>query len=374
MSRIMAGALAGLVLSLLPSCNLPSKTGPEAAASSTQPVNVQTAPVERRALPEWLNLSGSLLASRQGQIAADSSGVITRLYVDRGDRVERGAAIAEVNPDTSRIQATASRAQAAAVEAQLTATEQDCARSEKLFVERAISQAQLDRARAACAAQRSSLEAAKAQAELARTGLGRTLIRAPYAGQVGERMVEVGTFVQPATPILSLYADGLLRVRFAVPESFAARVATGQAVEVEPAGLPGKVLTGTVQTLGPALREQTRDRMVEAELLPMDGVLPGMSGLVRLSLGDQPQWAVPEAALTGDPARLFAVREGRAFEMVVEAGTARDGFVAILRDLKEGDVVVVNPPEGLKDGQTVAVQGAAQGASAPADASAGKQE
>lgn len=371
MRHITVSLLASLALCLLFACSSPPKTDPTAAAKDTQPVNVQSAPVERRALPEWLYLTGSLVASQQGQIAADSNGVVTRLYVDRGDRVERGAALAEVDSATTRLSAAAGRAQAEAVAAQLAAAEQECARSERLFTERAISQAQLDRARATCAAQRSSLEAARAQAELARTGLGRTLIRAPRAGTVGERLVEVGAFVQPATPIVSLYAEGLLRARFAVPEAWAGRVSEGQAVEVEPVGLPGRSLTGRVRTLAPALREQTRDRVVEAELDPAEGALPGMSGLVRLSLGDQPQWAVPEAALTGEPARVYVVREGRAFELVVEEGSKRDGYVAIRRDLQEGDRVVLSP-SGLRDGQQV-IEGASASAAGIAQPAQGAQ-
>lgn len=336
-------------------CHLPA-SGPTAADADRVPVKVETTTVAIEPMPSWLVMTGTLVSSQQAQVAADATGVITSVRVERGQKVHRGDVLAEVDTRITDLSARAGAYQAEAVDAQLKAAEADCKRTEQLFSQQVIAQAQYERAMAGCQAQRASLQAARANAAMATTNVAKAQIRAPFEGTVGEKLVEVGNFVQAASPVVSLYGAGLLRVRFTVPEASATLVDFNQRVEVLPVADREHPVPGTVRFLGPALREQTRDRVVEAELVPTDRpILPGMFAEVRVEVAQQPSPVVPKSAIVGDDMvhRLFLVREGRAFEVVVKTGSEREGMVAVQTDLREGDVVVLNPPATLHDGQKV---------------------
>lgn len=320
------------------------------------PTKVTTVAAELTPMPVVLQVTGTLAAEQEAQIGADVGGIVTDVRFELGQHVSKGDILAVLDTRTSKAQAAASIAQAAAQQAQLATLDQDCARTEKLFAEKAISQAQYDRTMGQCAAQREALQAAKASASAAGALVDRAQIRAPFSGVIGEKLVEVGQFLQGPSPIASLYADGPLLVRLTVPEAQATQIAVGSVVRVFPSAAPDKVATGTVRSLGGALRSRTRDLVVEALLDAADPALrPGMFARVEVEGTAQPTLSVPENALreSGIAKHLFVVREGRAFELVARTGLSRDGRVAILTDLNPGDLVVLDPPADLRDGRQV---------------------
>lgn len=336
--------------------------GPEGDALSSArveegpPVAVSTARAEAGTTPVTIPMVGTLVADQQAQIAADTNGVVVETRFERGQRVRRGEVLAVVDTRISALSATASAAQAAAQRAQLEVADSDCKRSKSLFDQGVIAAAQWERVRAGCEAQAKALEAASASADVAASNLDRTKIRAPFDGVVGERMVEVGQFVGAANPIGSIYASGPLRVRVSVPESQSSGVRVGGLVTVTPTATPDQSFQGEVRYVSGAIREMTRDLIVEAVLAEEHEVLrPGMFARVDLQVADRPGVLVPTGALVreGTINRLYFVKDGFAVEKVVRVGAERDGKVAILSDVVEGDVVIVDPRPPLKDGSRV---------------------
>jgi len=320
------------------------------------PVAVTTAAAEVRPMPQQIELVGTLVADRQVQVAADTTGTIVETRVERGQAVARGDVLAVVDTRLTRLSSAMSTAQAAAQLAQAEVAERDCARADELFAVGAISQAQHERTSAVCRAQKEAATAAAASRDLAGTQLERTTIRAPFAGVVGERFVELGAFVSSQSPVVTLYAPGPLRLRMTVPETQVAGVEPGRRVRFRPSALPGEGFGATVRFVSGALREQTRDLVVEAVLdEEVPALKAGMFGSATLEVGEVEMVTVPEAALRteGPVHRLFTVRDQRAFEVVVRVGPTRDGVRAVTSDLRAGDVVVVGPPPELRDGGRV---------------------
>jgi membrane fusion protein (multidrug efflux system) len=216
--------------------------------------------------------------------------------------------------------------------------------------------AQYERTRAACEAQARAADAARATADLAGSNEERTKVKAPFSGIVGERMVEVGAFVQGPTPVASLYADGPLRVKISVPETQSAGIAEGSAVAVFPTALDGVSVAARVKYVAGAIREMTRDLVVEAVLDAEDPRLrPGMSVRVEVEVARAPAIVVPETAIrtVEGVSSLFVVRDGVAVQRVVRLGSRAEGRVAVLTDLTEGEQVIAAPPTTLRDGAKV---------------------
>lgn len=333
------------------------KPGDEAQAdAASEALTVTTAAAETAPMPRRITLVGTLVADRQVQVAADTNGTIVETRVERGQSVEKGEVLAVIDTRLSRLSAAASTAQAAAQLAQSEVAERDCARAEELFGAGAISRAQYERTLASCRAQKEAAAAAAASRELAGTQLERTTIRAPFAGVVGERFVEIGGFVGSQSPVVTLYAPGPLRLRMTVPETQVAGVEPGRRVTFHPSALPTQAFGATVRFVSGALREQTRDLVVEAVLdEEVPALKAGMFGSAELDVGEEPMVVVPVEALRseGPVHRLFKVSDGRAQEVVVRVGPEAGGKRAVLSDVAAGDLVVVAPPAKLRDGGKV---------------------
>ncbi len=325
-------------------------------AAPPPPVAVKTAPVEIRKMPKTLTLTGSVMADKQSEVAANVAGRVLTAPVERGEKVRAGQVLAVVDARGAAFSASAASAQSKVAEEQQHLAEADCTRADALWEKGAASKQEYDRLKTQCAAQKYSASAARANADLAQKQLGDTTIRAPFDGIVGERYVNVGEYVQAQTKVASLYRITPVRIQVSVPETAVPLVHQGQTLQVQVAAFGEREFPAVVKYVAPALRQQTRDLLVEAVAENKDGALrPGMFATVSLLVGEEELPTVPAAAVLaeGTTKRIFVARGGQAWELVVRTGATRDGRVAVLEALAAGDQVIVQPPPGLHDGSSV---------------------
>lgn len=347
------------VLALAAGCHKPEAADDkpaQAKAEAQAPVKVETAPVETRKMPRYLTLTGTMLANRQSEVAANVSGRIVDTAIERGQAVKLGQPLAIVDSKAAGLSAAAATAQSRAAESQVALAQQDCDRADKLFSQGAMSKAEFDRVKTQCTAQLYSASAARANADLSAKLAGDAVIRAPFDGVVGERYVNVGEYVQPPTRVASVVSIDPVRVQISVPESAVAMVREGQTLDLHVAAWPDRAFPARVKYVSPALRPATRDLVVEALAPNKDGALrPGMFATVQLLVGEEDQPTVPAEALRvdGTVKRLFLAKSGQAVELVVRTGVSKDGRVAVLDALSNEDKVVVRPPASLRDGAAI---------------------
>jgi membrane fusion protein (multidrug efflux system) len=325
-------------------------------AQALDPVKVQTAPVDHEQMPRYLTLTGSVVADRQSEVAANVAGRITNTYIERGQPVKLGQPLAMVDSKAAGFSAAAALAQSRAAETQMQLAKEDCARADTLFTQGSIGRAEYDRAKTQCTAQLYQANAARANADLASKLAGDTVIRAPFDGIVGERYVNVGEYVQPPSKVASVYSIDPARITISVPEPAVSQVQEGQTLSVQVAAWPEREFPAVVRFVSPALRPNTRDLIVEALAKNDEGLLrPGMFATVLLVTGEEEEPTVPVAAIKTDGTvhRLFLAKNGQAFEMVVRTGVAKNGRIAVLEPLATGEQVIVQPPPGLRDGSAI---------------------
>lgn len=344
-------------IGLIAGCKKPEAAAQDSkAAPKLAPVKVETTQVEHQKMPRYLTLTGSVLADKSSEMAANVSGRVTGTYVERGQPVKAGQVIAVVDSKAASFQAAAATAQSQVAETQVELARQDCVRADTLFKEGAIPKAEYDRQKTQCTAQLYSASAARANADLAGKLAGDTIIKAPIDGIIGERYVNVGEYVQPSSRVASVYAVNPVRVSISVPEVVVSQVHEGQTLDVHVSAYPDRSFPATVKFVSPALRAQTRDLIVEANAQNDDGALkPGMFATVLLLTGEEEQPTVPVEAIKSDGTirRLYLAKEGTAYEMVVRTGVQKDGRVAVLEPLPQGEKVIVKPPPGLRDGAAI---------------------
>ncbi|MBX3233222.1 MAG: efflux RND transporter periplasmic adaptor subunit [Labilithrix sp.] len=341
-------------------CKKPPQAEGEAqltsATSEGTPIKVQSAPVVEKPMPEHLVLTGTLKASQESQVAADGAGKVTATFVERGQHVKQGETLALLDARGANLQVNTLNAQSALAQAQLEQAQRECDRVKALRDSGAISQAEYDRTTSQCQTTQWSVAAAQAQTKSAQKIVGDSVIRAPFAGIVGERFVNVGQYVAPQTPIVSLYTPDPLRLELTVPEANVGGLKQEQVVTFSVSAFEKDRFQGTVRYIAPNVRPQTRDLIIEALCPNADGKLkPGMFAVAQLETAEKPLPTVPLAALQKGPdaTKAYVVVDKHVQERIVQTGSEKDGAVAILAGMKVGEQVILSPGADVRDGAKV---------------------
>jgi len=327
-----------------------------AAAEAAASIHVVTSTVAEKPMPEYLTVTGSLRADVESNIAADATGKVLQMLIERGQHVTRGQVIATLDARSASLSAAAAQAQARLAQSQLDQAQRECERVKHLLQTGAISQAEFDRQTSQCTAQQWSAAAAEAQQQSATKLLGDTSLRAPFNGIIGERMVNVGQYVEPRTQVASIYSPDPLRLAVTIPEANLAAIQQDMAVTFTVAAFGDERFSATVKYISPNVRESTRDLVVEALAPNADGRLrPGMFAVARIELSEQPRPVVPAASIKKDDseAHVFVVASKEVQDRLVQLGETKGDLVAVLSGIHAGEAVVLQPGPDVRDGARV---------------------
>lgn len=345
---VLVGGAASLV-----GCKKPADAQSEDAAP---PVHVESAEVTTVDAPIHLRLTGTLKGARETDLAANAAGRVTRTVVERGQLVKAGDLIAQLDTSAAALSLAEARVAVATAKTQEEISKADCARYEALKGKGTMSDLEYDQATAKCKTAPLSLEAAKARQNMAAKNVGDGTIRAPFAGIISERFVDVGEYVQPASKVVSISQVGELRLELTVPEADLAHLKEGSKVTFSVAAYPNDSFKGVVKYISGAVRATTRDLVAEAIVEnESKKLLPGMFADVSLSTGSQKLASVPLAAVfeRQEKKHVFVVVNNRLEERVLQYGPEVDGRLTVHVGVKAGEKVVVGKLQGLQNGARV---------------------
>jgi membrane fusion protein, multidrug efflux system len=351
-----AGALAfaiGSLIALTSGCSSPAAA---ASHKEGEPVAVEKATVDERAVPRTVALTGTLVANREAEVASDAAGRVLATFVERGDLVSSGAPLARLDARAAALGTAEAAATAAGLRAEDENAKLECERAERLFAQKAISRAERDRTATTCTSASSQRSAADARAGLARKNLSDALIRAPFTGVVVERGVDVGEYVAPGRTVATLVELRTLRLELAVPESATSAVKAGGTVTFEVAAHPGREFSGVIGRLSPKLRTESRDQLVEVAIDNAEGALrPGMFATARLVVGEDRLPSLPASAVVGraPSERVFVIKNSRVEERIVSSGVKTGERVALRKGVAPGEVVILAPSDKITDGARI---------------------
>ena len=320
-------------------------------------IKVETAAVTSKPVPQFITLTGSLAANRTSQVASDGTGKVTQTFVERGTLVNAGAPLLKLDARTVNLSAAEARAQVQAARVLAERAKRDCSRAKELLDQSAINQAEFDRMTADCQGTAAQAQAALAREDMASKAIGDAIIRAPFAGIVDQRSVDVGEYVRAGNPVATVVEIDPLRLQLTVPETYVGKVSEGQKVEFEVAAYPDETrFQATVKYVGAAMRTQSRDLIVEAVVDNKGGRLrPGMFAVAHLAIGELSQPVIPITAVRQDSelARVFTIHDGRTEEHLVQLGRRMGTDIVIVSGLKVGDKIVAKLTDDVRDGVKV---------------------
>jgi membrane fusion protein, multidrug efflux system len=308
------------------------------------PVSVVAVTLRREPFAQQMEAVGTARANEAVDITAKLSNRVTAIRFREGQQVKAGEVLVEFDGEQAR--ATLAEAEAA-----LSDSRSQYKRSRELYATKALSEAQLDQLQA-------TLSANEARVAGARSLLNDTIIRAPFAGRVGLRNISVGSYVSPGTVITTLDDTSVIKLDFSVPEVFLATVQEGLQISARTSAYPDTEFKGKVSSIDSRLDPVSRAVIVRARIANADGRLkPGMFMTVKLLRSDVPALMLPEEALVpeGNKKFVFVVRDGKAVRSEVQTGRRRPGEVEIVSGLDDGDVVVTEGTQKIRDGVAVKV-------------------
>jgi membrane fusion protein (multidrug efflux system) len=329
----------------------------KAADADAPPIAVSLVAVKEVKTPRFVTLSGTLVGSEQAAVAAGAAGKVIATYIERGSVVKKGAVLARLDARAVGAQAAQAAADLEGLKIQAAQSKLDCERTEKMFEKGAISKADYDRTHTQCEASKWTVSSAEARRTLTAEALKDTEIRAPFSGMIVERTVSAGEYVRPDSRVATLVDVDSLRVEITVPEADVTSVKQGMQVAFRTtADADGPVYHGKIRYVGPAVRRQSRDAIVEAVFENAGRNLrPGMFVTAKIALGEQTLPTVPATAVRSEGAlkHVFVASDGRLEDRLVQAGEPQDGHVPIVTGLKPGEQVVAQLTPDVRDGAKV---------------------
>ena len=340
--RALSGVAAALALL---GCSGPGPDAKPAAGS----VPLESFVVKAERTPLERQLDGTIEAVNQGTVAAQTSGRVAAILYDVNDFVPAGAVIVRLRATEQRVgmlQAQAGLREATAREAEAQTRYQRIA---DMYDRKVVAKAMLDEATANRDAAVARLAAAKAALESAQEGVAYTEIRAPYAGIVTKRNVEVGETVSPGTPVMSGLSLQFLRVAVDVPQSIVEQVRRIRKAAVY---VNGRRIEATKLTVFPEAATPSNTFRARLELPENAADLyPGMFVKVAFVVGDADRLLVPASALVerSEVTAVYVVdASGRTSLRQIRPGHRFDDKVEVLAGLGAGERVAADPIAAMK--------------------------
>jgi len=368
------------------------------AAEQLRPRAVKLEQAQVRDVRRAVDLIGTLAAREEVTVSAEVAGRVSKLAHDLGDRVTEGSPLVELDAEKLQYRAQAQRAaleqarakygasgdgdlpplekvpEVVSTTAQLADAQQRLDRAKSLASRNLVPQSDLDAAQTrldtARAAHdqalasgrqlRADIQAQASSLRLAERELRDAVIRAPFEGFVAERLVSLGQFVQPQTPVMRIVRLHPLKLTAEVPERFAPWIETGHPILVRVDAYPGQVTQGRLVRVSPSVNLKSRAFAVEGEVPNPDGRLkPGTFARVQIRTDHIDRAiTIPAAAVQSryGTNRVFVVNSGQLAGREIILGDRLDDRVEVTQGLQAGTSIVANDVEQLTDGMKVTVK------------------
>jgi RND family efflux transporter MFP subunit len=372
--------VATLALATLVGCG---ESKPSGQAPAEKVHGVATMQVQKAAVPDVIEATGTVRAALSAQLASQVMGTITRVNVHEGDRVRRGEVLVSIDEAQQQAAYTSARAGLQASQESIAAADADYAlaeatmkRYQTLYDKKSVSPQEYDEVKTkltAAQARRDAARAGRTQAEAgvsqASTAMSFTKVRAPFDGIVISKLAEPGAMAAPGVPLLVVEDPSRFRLEAQVDESKMGAVKLGESVPVVIDALGDQVIEGKVTQIVPAADPSSRTFTVKIDLPESHSSKSGLSGApilrsglfgrARFPRGQRETIEIPKTAVLsrGQLQAVYVVGSDQLASLrYVTLGAASGEQVEVLSGLQNGDRIVVQPGDRELSGKQVEAQ------------------
>ena len=322
------------------------------------PETITSFEVQTKAWETLLTSVGTLEAVQGVMVTAELKGKVENIAFEPGAKVLAGDLLVQqdISSETAQLRAS----EAAVKLAKITLE-----RTRKLLTEKTVSQSEYDNADA-------QYKQAAAQADNIRATIAKKTIRAPFAGRLGIRLINLGQTLNEGDAIVSLQSFDPIFVNFSLPQQQLAKVRPGLTVRMTTDALPGRSVEGKITAINPAVDAATRNIEIQATAEnPEEQLRPGMFVSVNVVLPTlEKVLPIPATAVLYAPYgdSVFVVEEKKneknnqpsmiVRQQFIRLGEKRGDFIAVASGLKEGETIASTGVFKLRNGQSVVVNNA----------------
>lgn len=316
-----------------------------ASGGSPPATPVEAASVRTENLIVEINAIGSLIAAESVTLRPEIPGLIDTINFKEGDSVEKGVVLVT-------LEAAEYRARLDQSSANLKIRQLSFDRVKRLLEKNLTSQQQYDQEVAL-------LDEARAARTVDDQRLRKTVLRAPFNGTLGLRLVSPGEFVKDGDDLVEITDISSLKLDFQVPEVHLTELRIGQTVNIETDAYPGESFVGEVYVIAPRLETASRSVLLRARVENNDRRLrPGMFGRVKLNVAEKKNaLMIPEEALwpVGNQQYVYRVLDGAVHMTPITIGYRRRAVVEVTSGLTATDAVVTAGQMKIRDGAPVTI-------------------
>jgi RND family efflux transporter MFP subunit len=323
-----------------------------------------------------LTASGYLVARRQSVVSSKIQGRISSLRVEEGSVVKEGEILATLDNADALAAITKAKADIEYAKADLAEAQRQERLQEELYRSKVVSQDALDAAKAKVNLAAAAIGQDEANLKVQQAYLDFTTVNAPFAGIVVKKMTEVGESVAPIPPgvnistssgaIVAIADMNSLEAEVDVNESNVGELGPSQPADITVQAIPNHTYRGVLRLVIPTADRTKATVTAKVSILDKDKYLrPEMSCNVTFlepqkktsGAGAAPQRIVTvpkDAVITRDgKSTVFEIEDRRARAMPITTGADLHGQLIVKQGLSGGETLVNNPPQKLKDGDTV---------------------
>lgn len=313
---------------------------------------VQTVSSIHVATTEWqtkLSAVGTVRAVQTVDVSAEVAGMVSEIFFEQGENVKAGEPLLQLRADDDL-------AKLEALKATVELAKLTYQRSQAQYNAKAISQQMLDNDRA-------NLNIALANTAQQQALLAKKHITAPFSGQLGLRLVDIGQRLDVGTAITTLQALDTVYVDFYLPQQTLVQLKLGQAVDIKTDTYPEQNFKGVISVINPKIDSDTRNIQIRTTLKnPAHKLLTGMYVNINLTVGDNRQLiTIPRTAISFNPygATVYLLEKDKdtyiAKQRFVTTGETRGDQIAIIKGLQVGEKVVTSGQLKLRNGSPAVI-------------------
>lgn len=330
--RIIQISLLAVLINLT-ACS--KKDDKNSAQNTIPPVVVSSSHTMALKYHPSIEAIGRLEANRHATLSSESAGIVKTLHFQSGQQAQKGSLLLELNHeiDGARLKEK---------EAQLKLAQQTLSRKKRLKKSHAISQADLDETK-------TNYELAKVETELLKATLTQKFIYAPFGGKLGMKKIEVGEYLNPGNPVVSLQSTNPMKVSFSIPEEYLPELKQQQKIEFTTDAYPNQIFYANIKAID-VESENNHMIAVEGHVKNTDQKLyPGLFVKLKVYLGQTENvLTVPKTAINyslyGNSVYVLNCKDEKcqAKQQYVMLGNSIGDHIIIKSGLTKKDEVIVS--------------------------------
>jgi len=341
---IIIVACVGFVLwPKLKSSNTDNKKPTESSSGESQKLTVNAVILENKQLNNDLKVTGSLNANESVTLRTEVSGLVENIYFKEGQEVKKGQLLVQLNDDDLR-------AQLSKLQYTRKLNQDIEKRQQQLFAREAISKEEYETAL-------TTLQTSKADIDVTQAEIRQHQIKAPFDGTIGLRAISVGSYLNPADDIATIYSINPIKIDFSVPGKYVSEVDVGDKIEFTVDAYENESFNGEIYAIEPKINADTRSISIRAICDNKEGkLLPGQFAKITVTISTfETALMVPTEAVIPElnGKRIFVMDNGVIGSEAIETGIRTADKVQVTKGLSPGDTVITTGILQVRTGMEV---------------------